>query len=159
MSIKYAKMKDKQIKLMEESGVFVEEIIEKNETFNTFYQLNKHLPEPNGFEELLHKGYHYFRKDNYESIDEILANISFRSKVYLFWAQDIFLVKNPLALKNLFTFSECVIEEKGVKRTYLTLNCPVNWFTDCTIIWIENKNLVYYIEQDCGYRILKFNNN
>lgn len=159
MSIKYAKIKDKQIKLMGELGVFVEEIKEKNKVIISFSKLNKLTPEPNGFEKLLHKGYHYFGKDNYESIDEILANISFKSNVYLFWAQDIFLVKNPLDLKNLFTFYECVIEEKGVKRTYLTLNCPVNWFTDGTIIWIENKNLVYYIEQDCGYRILKFKNN
>ena len=100
---------------MEELGVFVEEIKEKNEVIISFSKLNKLTPEPNGFEKLLHKGYHYFGKDNYESIDEILANISFKSNVYLFWAQDIFLVKNPLDLKNLFTFSECVIEEKGVK--------------------------------------------
>lgn len=68
MSIKYAKIKDKQIKLMEELGVFVEKIKEKNEVIISFSKLNKLIPEPNGFEGLLHKGYHYFRKDNYESI-------------------------------------------------------------------------------------------
>lgn len=159
MSIKYGKYKNQQIKQMEELGVFVEEIKEKDEIINSFYLLNKQRPEPYDFERLLGRGFHYFGNDDYEAIDEILANITFESNVYLFWSKDIFLVKNPLDLKNLFTFSKCSIEEKGIKRTYLTLNCPVNWFTDGTIIWIENKNLVYYIEQDCGYRILKFKNN
>ena len=63
MSIKYAKIKDKQIKLMEELGVFVEEIKEKNEVIISFSKLNKLTPEPNGFEKLLHKGYHYFGKE------------------------------------------------------------------------------------------------
>ena len=155
MSIKHEKLKDKQIKLIEELGIFVEEIKEKEEVINSFYLLNKQRPETSGFEELLYRGYHYFGNDDYEAIDEILANISFRSNVYLFCAQDIFLVKNPLDFKNLFTFSKCGIEEKGVKRTWLSLNCPINWFTDGVIIWIKEKNLVYYIEQDCGYQILK----
>ena len=159
MSIKHDKIKNKQIKLMKEYGVFIEEILQKEHVVNAFYQLNRQCPEPNDYEELLDRNYHYFGNDDYEAIDEILANITFESNVYLFWSKDIFLVKNPLDLKNLFTFSKCSIEEKGIKRTYLTLNCPVNWFTDGTIIWIENKNLVYYIEQDCGYRILKFKNN
>lgn len=159
MSIKYGKYKNQQIKQMEDLGVFVEEIKEKDEIINSFYLLNKQRPEPYDFERLLGRGFHYFRKDNYESIDEILANISFRSNVYLFWAQDIFLIKNPLELKNLFTFSESSIEENGIKRSYQILNCPINWFVDGTIIWIKNKNLVYYIEQDCGYQILKLKNN
>ena len=73
----------------------------------------------------------------------------------MFWALDFFLVKNPLNLKNLFTFIECGIEEKGAKRKSLSMNCPINWFTDGVIVWVEKSNLVYYIEQDCGYRILK----
>ena len=153
MSIK--SQKNKQIKLMEELGVFVDEIKEKDEIIKSFYNANKQLPEPSGFERLLGRGFHYFGNDDYEAMDEILANISFRSNVYLFWGQDVFLVKNPLDLKNLFTFSECCIEKKGVKRTLLSLNCPINWFNDGVIIWIKGKNLVYYIEQDCGYRILK----
>lgn len=153
MSIK--SQKNKQIKLMEELGVFVDEIKEKDEIIKAFYNANKQLPEPSGFERLLDKGYQYFGYYDYEAIDEILANISFESTVYLFWALDVFLVKNPLNLKNLFTFIECCIEEKGAKRKSLSMNCPINWFTDGVIVWVEKSNLVYYIEQDCGYRILK----
>ena len=158
MSINSEKIKNKQIKLMEELGVFVEEIKEKDEVINSFCKTNKQHPEPYDFEELLDRGYQYFGNDDYEAIDEILANISFRSNVYLFWAHYVFLLINPLDLKNLFIFSECGVEEKGVKRTWLSLNCPINWFTDGVIIWIKGKNLVYYIEQDVGYRILKLNN-
>ena len=73
MSIKYGKYKNQQIKQMEELGVFVEEIKEKDEIINSFYLLNKQRPEPYDFERLLGRGFHYFGNDDYEG--SLLENL------------------------------------------------------------------------------------